>query len=90
MSLNIIGTETTDENINRGICAAQDFLDQHLIIPYIVYKNVQLKAEGKPHIQGMVELWNQVQNIAIDAAFCESAPEGCPALVCDLPARISL
>ncbi len=87
MTLDIVDTNTSQENLNRGISAAQDFLDQHMIMPHLVYKNVLLKAQGKPHIEGMVELWEQVQDIAIEAAFHGNKPEGFPALICNNQAR---
>ena len=57
MTLDIIAARTSQENILKGIAVAQNFFDDHMIIPDLVYKHVQLEAQGKPHIEGMVELW---------------------------------
>lgn len=69
--LRIIEAQTSQENIDRGIAAAQTFFDNNLIIAPIVFKEVQRQAEGKGHNKGLVALWHQADNIARKAALGE-------------------
>ena len=81
MALDIVEADTTQENINRGIKATEEFFNDNGIIPHIAYKQVLLEAAGEPHVKGVVDLWDQAHEIAIAAAFRDCEPETFPVLV---------
>ena len=81
MALDIVEAHTTQENINRGVKAAEAFFTDNWIIPQIAYKHVLLEAAGEPHIEGFVALWDQAHEIAIAAAYVDIKPETFPVLI---------
>ena len=81
MKLDLVDTHLPQEDIDRGIAAAKEFFDKHLIIPDIVYQHVIAEAEGRPYIDGFIWLWEKANQIALNAAFQGDKPKGIPMLV---------
>ena len=81
MALDIVEAHTTQENINRGIKAAEAFFSDRRVIPRIAYQHVLLEAAGEPHAKGFVDLWGRAHEVAIAAAYVGIKPETLPVLV---------
>ena len=82
MTLQLVeAEELSQEDINRGVNAAQSYFDERMIIPELVYRHVLAEAIGDNHVTGFLQMWETVDRIALDAAFQGRKPESVPMLI---------